>query len=96
MEKERPHSRKVRQGVVVSSKMQKSCVVRVERKFRHPKYDKILTSAKKYYAHTEIPDLKKGDVVRIIETRPISKLKRWRVVEVVERAQEKIAIDAQI
>jgi small subunit ribosomal protein S17 len=94
MEKERPHSRKVRQGVVVSAKMQNTCVVRVERKFRHPKYSKILTSAKKCYAHTEIPDLKAGDVVRIIETRPLSKLKRWRVVEVIERAQEKISIEA--
>jgi small subunit ribosomal protein S17 len=74
--------RKVREGVVVSNKMQKTVTVRVERTYRHPHFDKIVSRAKKYYAHVD--DAQKisiGQKVMIEETRPISKLKRWRVVE---------------
>jgi small subunit ribosomal protein S17 len=79
---EKSENRKVREGVVVSNKMQKTVTVKVERTIRHPKYDKVVTRAKKYYAHTENQEIKEGQKVRIVETRPISKLKRWRVVEV--------------
>jgi small subunit ribosomal protein S17 len=72
--------RKVQKGVVVSNKMEKTVVVKVERTFRHPTYDKVVTRAKKYYAHNENAPLQVGDEVKIIETRPLSKLKRWRVV----------------
>jgi small subunit ribosomal protein S17 len=74
--------RKVREGVVVSTKMQKTITVKVERTIRHPAFNKVITRAKKYYAHNENPDIKVGQKVRIIETRPMSKLKRWRVMEV--------------
>lgn len=72
--------RKVKQGVVVSNKMTKTVVVRVDRTLRHPKYEKVISRSKKYYAHHEEP-LQIGDKVTIMETRPLSKLKRWRVVE---------------
>jgi small subunit ribosomal protein S17 len=74
--------RKIREGIVVSTKMQKTITVKVERTIRHPTFNKIVTRAKKYYAHNENPDIKVGQKVRIIETRPISKLKCWRVIEV--------------
>lgn len=74
--------RKVREGVVVSTKMQKTVAVKVERTIRHPEFDKVVTRAKKYYAHNENLDIKEGQKVRIIETRPLSKLKRWRVLEI--------------
>jgi small subunit ribosomal protein S17 len=74
--------RKVRDGVVVSTKMQKTITVKVERTIRHPEFDKVVTRAKKYYAHNENPDIQVGQKVRIIETRPLSKLKRWRVLEI--------------
>jgi small subunit ribosomal protein S17 len=77
--------RKVRQGVVVSDKMQKSVVVRVERTVRHPKYSKVLKQSKKYMAHNEDASVKEGDTVRIMECRPMSAHKRWRVIEVVKR-----------
>ena len=74
--------RKERKGVVVSLKMAKTVIVSVERTFRHPVYDKVIKSAKKYYAHDEESHaLKVGDQVTIVECRPISKLKRWRVVK---------------
>lgn len=79
---ERAEKRKVREGVVVSNKMQKTVTVKVERTIRHPEYQKVVTRAKKYYAHTESSDIQVGQKVRIEETRPMSKLKRWRVVEV--------------
>jgi small subunit ribosomal protein S17 len=79
MEKERGN-RKVQKGTVVSNKMQKTVVVKVERTFRHPKYGKVVTRAKKFYAHHESIPLQVGDEVQIVETRPLSKLKRWRVV----------------
>lgn len=76
------HNRKVKRGVVVSNKMQKTLVVSVNRTIRDPKYQKVIVRAKKYYAHDEDNSAKIGDEVVIMETRPISKLKRWRVVEV--------------
>ena len=79
--KARP-SRKTRKGVVVSNKMQKTVVVRVERTIRHPRYEKVIVQTKKYYAHDEDMRAKIGDEVVIMETRPLSKLKRWRVVDV--------------
>ena len=78
-------NRKVRVGEVVSNKMTKTIVVRVERRFPHPKFKKIITSYKKFYAHDEKAEAKVGDTVRIEESRPLSKLKRWRLIEVVER-----------
>lgn len=78
MEQERGN-RKAQKGIVVSNKMQKTVVVKVERTFRHPQYGKVVTRAKKFYAHHESP-LQIGDEVQIVETRPLSKLKRWRVV----------------
>ncbi|HEY4414792.1 MAG TPA: 30S ribosomal protein S17 [Verrucomicrobiae bacterium] len=80
--------RKERVGEVVSNKMAKTIVVRVERRFPHPQYKKIVTAYKKFYAHDEKAEAKIGDTVRIEETRPLSKLKRWKLVEVVERNAE--------
>ena len=79
--------RKTRVGTVVSSKMDKTAVVAVERKVAHPVYGKQVVRTKKYYAHDADGQAHAGDVVRIVETRPLSKTKRWRVVEVVERAK---------
>src|ERR1700679_4136501 len=79
-------TRKQRVGEVVSNKMTKTIVVRVERRFPHPQYKKIVTSYKKFYAHDEKAEAKVGDTVRIEESRPISKLKCWKLVEVVEHA----------
>ncbi|MBI4539262.1 MAG: 30S ribosomal protein S17 [Gemmatimonadetes bacterium] len=79
--------RKLRVGVVVSDKPDKSVVVAVERKVAHALYGKRVARTKKYYAHDEKNQYHVGDVVRIIETRPLSKLKRWRVVEAIERAR---------
>jgi small subunit ribosomal protein S17 len=76
--------RKERTGVVVSASMQKTIVVRVERKTRHPLYGKEMRQSKKFYAHDEEGKAKVGDHVTIVETRPLSKLKRWRLVEVLE------------
>ena len=80
-------SRKLRQGTVVSDKMDKTVVVAVERRIADRLYGKQVVRTKKYYAHDEEGIAHAGDTVRIMETRPLSKLKRWRVVEVVERAQ---------
>jgi small subunit ribosomal protein S17 len=77
--------RKERTGEVVSDKMAKTIIVRVERRFRHPQFKKVVTSYKKFVAHDEKGEAKVGDRVRIEETRPLSKTKRWRLVEVVER-----------
>lgn len=79
--------RKVRQGVVVSDKMEKTVVVRVERRTTHPLYRKTVTRSEKLHAHDEANDAGIGDRVRIVETRPLSKTKRWRVLEVLERAE---------
>ena len=80
-------ARKVRVGVVVSDKMQKTVVVQIERRVPHPVYGKMVTKSKKFKAHDEDNSAKTGDTVRIAETRPLSKDKRWRVVEIVERAR---------
>ena len=79
--------RKERIGVVVSDKMDKTIVVAAKYKERHPIYGKFVTKTKKYHAHDEKNDCHPGDTVRIQETRPLSKTKRWRVVEIVERAK---------
>lgn len=80
-------SRKVRQGVVVSDASDKTVVVRVDRRFAHPLYGKFVNWSKKYHAHDEENEFRVGDVVRIQETRPLSRLKRWRVTELVERPE---------
>lgn len=87
MSAETRNDRKVRQGVVVSDVQDKTIVVRVQRTTTHPLYNKTLRVSKKYHVHDEANDAKVGDTVRIVETRPISKLKRWRLAEVVERAK---------
>ena len=78
-------NRKERVGEVISAKMAKTIVVRVERRFPHPQYRKVVTAYAKFYAHDEKSEAKVGDRVRIEETRPISKLKRWRLSAVVEK-----------
>jgi small subunit ribosomal protein S17 len=78
--------RKVRIGTVVSNKMQKTIVVAVEDKFRHPLYGKIIKRTKKYKVHDENNICNVGDIVKIMETRPLSKEKRWRLVEIVKKA----------
>jgi small subunit ribosomal protein S17 len=83
--------RKQRVGEVVSNKMTKTIVVRVERRFPHAQYKKIVTSYKKFYAHDEKAEAKVGDMVRIEESRPLSKLKRWRLIEVVEHGITEVA-----
>src|SRR5216117_2821942 len=80
--------RKERTGEVISDKMTKTITVRVERRFPHPKYKKVITGYKKFYAHDEKSEAKVGDRVRIQETRPLSKMKRWRLVAIVERGTE--------
>jgi small subunit ribosomal protein S17 len=78
-------NRKERVGEVLSSNMAKTIIVRVERRFPHPVFKKVVTQYKKFYAHDEKSEAKPGDRVRIEETRPLSKTKRWRLVEVVAR-----------
>ncbi len=80
-------SRKTRVGVVVSDKMDKTVVVSIERRVQHPVYGKMVRRTKRLKAHDERNDAKTGDTVRIMETRPLSKDKRWRLVEIVERAR---------
>ncbi len=79
--------RKVRTGVVVSDQNDKTVTVLVERQFAHPLYTKQVKKTKKYRAHDETNEYKTGDVVRITETRPLSKTKRWRVIELLERSE---------
>lgn len=79
--------RKIRVGVVVSDGRDKTVTVEVPSSFNHPRYDKLVRRSTKLHVHDETNDAKVGDTVRIAETRPISKQKRWRVVEVVERAR---------
>src|SRR5215471_913649 len=79
-------NRKERSGEVISNKMAKTIIVQVERRFPHPKFRKVVTGYKKFYAHDEKSEAKVGDRVRIEETRPLSKTKRWRLVEVVRRS----------
>lgn len=87
MSEQTRNDRKVRQGVVVSDVQDRTIVVRVQRTTTHPLYNKTVRVSKKYHVHDEANDAKVGDTVRIIETRPLSKLKRWRLEEVVERAK---------
>jgi small subunit ribosomal protein S17 len=79
-------NRKERVGEVISNKMAKTIIVKVERRFPHPRFKKVVTGYKKFYAHDEKAEAKVGDRVRIEETRPLSKTKRWRLVAVVERS----------
>ena len=81
------NNRKIREGLVVSNKMNKTVVIAIVERVRHPKYDKFITRTKKLYAHDETNDAKIGDRVRVMETRPMSKQKRWRLIEVLERAK---------
>lgn len=80
-------ARKTREGVVVSGSMEKTAVVAVVERVRHPKYNKFVLQTKKLYAHDEANEANVGDRVRVMETRPLSKQKRWRVTEVLERAK---------
>jgi small subunit ribosomal protein S17 len=84
---ERPNRRKVREGVVVSDAMQSTVVVAVVERVRHPRYGKTVQRTKKLYVHDAEDTAKVGDRVRVQETRPLSKLKRWRLTEVLERAR---------
>src|SRR5262245_30499497 len=93
LELERGH-KKERLGEVVSNKMAKTIVVRVERRFPHPRYRKVVTAFKKFYAHDEKGEAKVGDRVRIQECRPLSKTKRWRLLEVVEKNTEPAKVTA--
>ena len=79
--------RKTRTGIVVSDKMQKTVVVAIERRVAHPQYGKMVTHTKRLKAHDEENSAKTGDTVRIMETRPLSKDKRWRLVEIIDRAR---------
>lgn len=79
--------RKVRVGRVKSAKMDKTIVVVVERKMKHPIYGKFIKKSKSFYAHDELNQCGEGDTVKIMETRPLSKLKRWRLVEIIEKAK---------
>ncbi len=79
--------RKERQGIVSSDKMEKTVTVSIEWKEKHPIYGKFVSKTKKYHAHDEKNECHIGDTVRIMETRPLSKFKRWRVVEIVEKAK---------
>lgn len=83
----RANRRKVREGLVVSTSMDKTAVVAVVERVRHRRYAKTVQRTKRIFAHDEANDLRVGDRVRVSETRPLSKLKRWRVVEVLERAR---------
>ena len=84
---EKRNLRKERVGIVTSDKMQKSIVVSVERKVKHPKYGKFVKKTTKFVAHDENNDCHIGDTVKIMETRPLSKNKNWRLVEIIERAK---------
>ena len=84
---EKRNLRKERTGLVVSNKMDKSIVVQIERKYRHAVYGKFVRKTNKFIAHDEKNDCNIGDTVRIMETRPLSKNKNWRLVEIIERAK---------
>jgi small subunit ribosomal protein S17 len=84
---EKRNQRKVRQGVVVSAAADKTCVVEIKERKPHPIYGKMMTRTKKFHAHDEGNLAGVGDTVSIMETRPLSKLKRWRLVDIVEKAQ---------
>ncbi|MFN8547799.1 MAG: 30S ribosomal protein S17 [Candidatus Eisenbacteria bacterium] len=80
-------NRKLREGIVVSNKMNQTVVVEQKRRVQHPLYKRYITLTKKYYAHDANNECNVGDFIRIMETRPISKLKRWRLVEILEKAR---------
>jgi len=84
---EERNSRKVRQGTVVSISGDKTCVVEVKERKPHPVYKKMMTSSKKLHTHDEENKAGVGDIVRVMETRPLSKMKRWRLIEIVEKAK---------
>jgi small subunit ribosomal protein S17 len=84
---ERPNRRKVREGTVVSDQMQATVIVAVVERVRHPRYGKTVQRTKRLYVHDEQNEAKVGDRIRVIETRPLSKLKRWRLMEILERAR---------
>ncbi len=84
---EKRNLRKERIGIVTSNKMEKSIVISVERKVKHPKYGKFVKKTTKFVAHDESNDCNEGDTVKIMETRPLSKSKNWRLVEIIERAK---------
>jgi len=86
-ETETRNMRKVRQGVVVSASGDKTCVVKVEERKRHALYGKMITTSKKLHAHDEANEAGVGDKVTVMETRPLSKLKHWRLLEIVEKAR---------
>jgi small subunit ribosomal protein S17 len=88
MAEEKQGNKNEKVGQVVSTRMQKTIVVEVSRRVPHPLYKRIVTKRKKFYAHDEQGTAKTGDVVRIIECRPLSKLKRWRLGEIVRRAAQ--------
>ncbi len=87
-EPKREALRKELVGEVISDKMDKTIVVEVARRVRHPLYKKVITKYKKFYAHDEKDEAGMGDKVRIVESRPLSKLKRWRLAEVLEKAEQ--------
>ena len=80
--------RKILRGEVVSNRMQKTITVEVERRVRHPIYERVVKRSKKFHAHDEQNQCQIGDIVRIVETRPLSKTKRWRLLEIVQRRVE--------
>lgn len=82
------NQRKVMRGIVTSNKMQKTVVVQVDRKVRHPLYEKFISKRTKLYAHDENSEAKIGDVVELAQTRPLSKLKSWRLVRIVQKAPQ--------
>jgi small subunit ribosomal protein S17 len=84
---ERPNRRKIREGLVVSTSMDKTAIIAIVERVRHPRYAKTVQRTKRLYAHDEANEARVGDRVRLAETRPLSKLKRWRLVEIVERAR---------
>ena len=87
MAEETRNLRKVRQGIVVSDVNDKTIVVQIKERKAHPIYKKMMTSTKKFHAHDENNEAHIGDTVRIMETRPLSKMKRWRLVEIIEKAK---------
>ncbi|MCJ7500566.1 30S ribosomal protein S17 [bacterium] len=88
MSETKSNQRKIISGTVVSSRMEKTAVVQVQRRFAHPVFKKIVSKRVKYKVHDETNDLNVGDIVRIVETRPLSKNKRWRLLEVLERGPQ--------
>jgi small subunit ribosomal protein S17 len=84
---EERNARKIREGLVVSNKMNQTAVIAIVERVRHKKYDKFVLRTKKLYAHDAANDVNIGDRVRVMEIRPMSKLKRWRIIEILERAK---------